>query len=204
MFSKPNRMFYPILMIGLLGIIVGCRQLPSLREPLLMDDSFDPKDVTTITILPVIDLRVDKKLGLDFKGNVQDVAIRCLRKRGYTATSTDVQPQSANLTEADFKKPTPEWVQSLPPTDARWIMLFSVGDVTKGTTLVGHTSDAELSAFLYDKQAAKCVWYNRGLWQEKPAGWGVELELYSLHGSIGNRAIANATRDALSGLPEKP
>lgn len=195
---------WPVLIAALVVVLQGCAMPPPLREPLVLDENYNPAAVDRITILPVADLRVDKKVNTDVSSIVQKTAVDDLKKRGYLAEPSRLAAPTANLTDADLRKPTVEWVKSLPPEDSRWVMLFAVHDVASQTQLeviiLTKTTKVELSAFLYDKRSGNCVWHDRGSRQGEVGGV-LGVAFYS--GEVTRETIADATSDSLAGLPLK-
>ena len=78
-------------------------------------------------------------------------------------------------------------------------MVFAVHDVTRRLTF-GSTGNAEISAYLYDREKAALVWHDKGLGQ---AGQGGLLGM-ALINLMDESALQMATGNALMSLPKRP
>jgi hypothetical protein len=175
--------------------LAGCTLPP--KQPIFQDTSFNPVDVDQIVVLPAVDLRPDKSVDMDVTKSVAEAAESTLRSRKYKcAVAKDAKPPDV-VSEDDLKKPRSEWVQSLGPSGARWIMAAAVHDLTKKITF-GASANAEVSTYLYDKQSGKCVWHDKGVGQAGQGG------LLGMLDPVASMALQGATMNAVMGLPQRP
>jgi len=103
---------------------------------------------------------------------------------------------SPELTEADLAKPEAEWVRTLGPVSARWVMIATVDDLMRKVTF-GTSANSEVSAYLFDKQVGRCVWRNKGVGR---AGQGGLIGYFMPSAS---QALDLATFGMMSGFPRK-
>ena len=175
----------------------GCKAPTKL--PIHQSQGFDPLAISTITVLLIVDLRPDKVRMSDFNRVIQKQARAVLKSKRYPVEVLEESAQVANLTEEDLEAASAEWIRSLQPAGAPWIMVFAVHDVTRRLTF-GSTGNAEISAYLYDREKAALVWHDKGLGQ---AGQGGLLGM-ALINLMDESALQMATGNALMSLPKRP
>ena len=189
-FGSVGRMVILMIMSGL----AGCK-LPQSR-PVHQADTFNPAEVDRIVVLPAVDLRPEKSIDIDLS-KCSDQCYMSTKWRKYDVVRHDEADALKNLTEEELANPQPEWIQSLGPTDARWVMVIAVHDLTRKVSF-GKSANAEISAALFDKQAQKCVWRNKAVGQ------------YGQGGPIGfmmpaaTAALETAAMTVMEGLPIRP
>ncbi len=182
------------LLGSLLGL-TGCAA-PT-KKPIFQDASFTSAVVNEIVLLPVLDLRPDKSVGLDVKETAASTAKGALKQKKYKCTLHTDDSQVSGLTEEDLEQPRSEWIKALNPSNARWMMVVAVNDLVRKVTF-GTAANAEVSAYLFDKEAGKCVWHDKGIGQAGQGG------LIGYLMPSATPALQLATAQAIYGLPKKP
>jgi hypothetical protein len=167
------------------------------KKPVFQAAGFSAGQVNHITVLPVADLRPDKSVGLNVNRVALGMAKGALKQKKYKFTCHKDERQVASLKEEDLEKPDSVWIKTLEPAAARWVMILAVNDLVRKVTF-GTTGNAEVSAYLFDKQSAACVWHDKGLGQSGQGG----LIGYAMPSAT--TALQLATHNALAGLPKKP
>jgi hypothetical protein len=185
-----------LLAAGLSVLTIGCR---APRQAIHLDPAFDPRAVDQIAVVPVVDARFDKKLELNFDKWTRNRARRVLKSKRYQVTLADSLGSAAEPSEEQLQQPTPEFIKGAGPADARWVMIFSVHDVTRKLTF-GSTGNAELSAVLFDKGNASVAWRDKAIGR---AGQGGLLGM-ALIGLMSQSAVEQATYEVLKSLPKRP
>lgn len=191
-----------LIVIGLSGVtLLGCLLgltgcAAPLKRPVYQDAGFNPAEVQEITLLPVVDLRPDKSVGLDVNRTALGGAKAVIKQRKYKPNVHEDASQVSHLTEEDLDKPQPEWIKALNPASARWVMIVAVNDLTRHVTF-GTSANAEVSAYLFDKEAGRCVWRDKGVGQAGQGG------LIGYLNPSATEAMQMATYNAIRGLPKR-
>jgi hypothetical protein len=167
------------------------------KTPVFQAAGFSATAVDEVVLLPVVDLRPDKSVGLDVKASALSSAKSTLKQKKYKFSVHSDEAQVANLAPEDLEKPKPEWVKSLNPANGRWMMVVAVNDLVKKVTF-GTAANAEVSAYLFDKESGKCVWRDKGIGQAGQGG------LIGYMNPSATTAMQIATYNAINGLPAKP
>jgi len=159
----------------------------------------DPRflSIGSITLLPVLDARVDKKSNVDLQSLRKQVE-SILRKKNYQVTQAENSGGVGEIVEEDLQEAKPEWVKQLGPSQARWVMVIGLSDVATKTTL-GSSTNVEVMGFLYDKETATLMWKNRGIGQ---AGQGGLMGI-AMKGLSKGAAFSNALRNLLAAIPKR-
>ncbi|MBX3745860.1 MAG: hypothetical protein KF833_11185 [Verrucomicrobiae bacterium] len=174
----------------------GC-QAP--RQPLHLSAGFDARAVDRIVIPPVVDARPDSRIDINIDKWTRNQARRVLKQKRYTVELWDGQAGDTTYPEEELIDPSPQFIQSLGPEDARWIMIFSVHDVTRKLTF-GSTGNAELAAILVDKQEGLLVWRDKAIGR---AGQGGLIGMLVV-GLVSQEAIQQATYKMIETIPKRP
>lgn len=166
--------------------------------------------ISQIVILPPIDSRSDKKLKVNLKG-LRDDALQILsRAHNYSVIKSDVTGDAGEITEANLKTATPEWIKRLGPPGARWVMVVGLGGVDGGR----FTSAASVFGFLYDVETGGLLWHGNGFGQPESYHQNTDVLAGGLAtliapGVVRNGVVGNALVDLLNGpsgfpvLPKK-
>ena len=159
----------------------------------------DPRflPIESIALLPVLDVRVDKKSSVDLQKMRKQVA-SILRKKKYAVTEAENAGGAGEILEEDLQEAKPDWIKGLGPSDARWVMIVGLSDIATKITL-GSTTNVEVMAFLYDKQTATLVWKNKGIGQAGQGG----LVGIAMKGLSKGEAFSNALNNLLAAIPKR-
>lgn len=183
-------------LLGCLLGLTGCVTPPQ-KTPVFQAASFSAAEVDETILLPVVDLRPDKSVGLDVKTSALSSAKGVLKQKKYKFTVHMEDTQVSGLTDEDLNKPKSEWIKALNPANGRWVMVVAVNDLVRKVTL-GTAANAEVSAYLFDKEAGKCVWHDKGVGQAGQRG------LIGYLNPSASEAMQIAICNAILGLPSKP
>lgn len=161
----------------------------------------DPKllAIDEIVILPAVDLRIDKKIKVNFEKQLQEATLKIVTKKRYQAVTTDIIGDVDQITEEDLSTLSPDWIKKLGPKDSRYVMLPCLDDVATKLTF-GSSGNAVVSAYLYDKEDGTLLWKNKAVGQ---AGQGGLLGM-AMKGMMANEAISIAVSRALGPLQKQP
>jgi hypothetical protein len=160
----------------------------------------DPKfaGIQSITLLPVVDLRIDKKDRIDL-AKIGERAVQILKDRNYPAVQADSTGTAGEIAEEDLQESKAEWIKRLGLSADRWIMVVCLFDVhTKRSQ-----TNAEFGGYLFDKETGEVIWKRRGFGQA-----GDNTEIGGLSG-MGLRhwtkkdALNNAVDALLGSIPKR-
>jgi len=181
-----------LCVLALVALPVNC--LGKHKEPP------DPKflAIDQITIIPIVDLRVDKKDNINLD-NLAKTAAGDLKQRNYATVLSGAKGVAGDIAEEDLNDAKPEWVKRLGPAEARWVMVIGLGDVHSKITF-GSTGNAEVTGFLFDKQDGSVLWKGTGVGQ---AGQGGLLGM-AFKGMMSEAAIESAFMNLFGSIPKMP
>ena len=179
-----------------LSLVIGCAPAPPRPTLEVAPSPTPPSSVGRIAVLPAVDGRIDRTIEVDLQEQVRDGAVKNLRRRGYRAYASDVTGDVGAITDEDLSVADPAWVERLGPADARWVMVVVLVDVSRELTF-GSTGNAEVLAYLFDREQGTLAWRDRGLGQ---AGQGGLLGMAFI-GTMDESAINRALEDVVTSLP---
>lgn len=160
---------------------------------------FPPPTLTEICILPTVDLRIDKKINVNLEKQIRKASEGNIVKKGYKVTKSDNYGTVEQIFEEDLKTSNSDWIKQLGPTNSRYIMVLCLVDVTTKLTF-GGTGNAEVSGYLYDKEAGNIVWRDKGIGKTGQGG----LVGMATKGMMDEDAIMFAVGNLLASIPKKP
>lgn len=169
---------------------IGCA-MPR-KAPIYLARDFDSRSISTITVMPVVDGRLDRTLETDYSKILNTTVPRRLKERKYAVET--VNETGSSVTKSEVAAAEPEWIASLGPRSARWIMVVVVDQVTRFTTAASE-SIAQVSGTLFDKRNRDVVW--RGVGKGTMAGGLL------LGGVTDNDSARMAARHLFFSLPKR-
>lgn len=197
MINKFN-FFRALFVVFLFSMFTGCAST-SIKQPIFQAKEYQPQTMLQIIILPPVDSRFDKKEKVDLKTQLQESSAKILRKKGYQVIESPVINQSSQLTEEDLKSANPAFIKSLYPSgESRYLMVLSLLDLSTKLTF-GSTGNAEISGYIFDKNAGIVVWHDKGIGQ---VGQGGLLGMLMKSG-MDNSAIDMALSNLFLSIPKK-
>jgi hypothetical protein len=132
---------------------------------------FPPYVIDTITIFPVVDLRVDKNYsGMEMPNNrIISVVKKDLIKKGYNVDILTDRASVSELTEDDLSSEDASWIKQIGPPNSKWILLMGLLDHSTKLTF-GTTSNAEVTGYLFSKDDGKILWHQKGIGKSGQGG----------------------------------
>jgi hypothetical protein len=184
-----------VLILFVVGCIVDTKLPPQLdpRFPRLQ-----PQLISHIVLLPALDARIDKKEKVDTQAQMCNRGKDKLKEKGYQVSLSDNMGEVTQIAEDDLKSADPQWIKRLGPSDARWVMVLVLVDVSTELTF-GSTGNAEVAGFLFDKETGVEVWREKGTCQMGQGG----LAGMAMKGLMGSWAIKEATNNLLLKFPRR-
>jgi hypothetical protein len=168
------------------------------RPPLYQKQDFHLQWVDHITVVPAVDVRIDRSVQVDLNAQLRDSTVNILTGKGYPTAASQDGSEVGTVTLDDLKNPEPAWIEHLGPQTARWVLVVTLVDVNSGLTF-GSTGDAEVAGFLYDKKDGTLAWRDRGIAQ---VGQGGLLGM-ALVGAMDDAAISEALDHLFASFPER-
>ncbi|MCF8383605.1 MAG: hypothetical protein K9G39_08460 [Chlorobium sp.] len=196
MLKKTNLLYWFVTSLFLL-VICGCGST-SPRTPIYSAAGFQMESIPQLAILPPYDSRFDKKEKVDIK-KVQEKSSKMIQKKGYVITEVPVGVEAVRIDEDELKSPNKVFINNLCPAEKnRYIMVINILDVSTKLTF-GSTGNAEISGYVFDKDAGITVWHDKGIGS---TGQGGLLGMIMKSG-MDDEAISIALYNLFSSIPEK-
>lgn len=177
-----------IMLVGVLFLLEGC----AVTQPAFYRASeFKPESIGQITLLPAVDVRIDKHVAAQLEEPLRQKAATILKRKGYSVILSDSRASTA-LTNDSLRAADPALIKRLGPPEARWIMVLALIDLN----VVGSNDKVEVAGFLYDKEKGLLLWRDSviclvgdggllgGLINDKRIDIAVSTAVDSLLGSI--------------------
>jgi hypothetical protein len=167
--------------------------------PLHLDPTVQFSAIDGIEVLPPLDTRADKSVGVNLQKQLLDPVTKHLTKKGYRVTHASSVGASESITEEDLREADAEWVKGLGSQEARWVIVVCLVDVRTKMTF-GSTGNAEISGYLFDRQTGTTSWRDKGIAQVGQGG----LVGMMMKGTMDNTAIDTALNNTLASFPKRP
>ena len=164
-----------------------------------MAPGFESRTVNDLALVSVLDHRIDQSKSLELDDWVLPIAERALKKKGYAYIVHRDRSLVSNITRDALESPTFEFMATLRPSSARWVLLLVLEDSTSKMTF-GSTGTAEMSGYLFDTQNSVLSWRNKELSRSGQGG----LIGMAMKGLMERLAIELATGAMFQTLPARP
>ncbi|MGA2468551.1 MAG: hypothetical protein ABSH06_29945 [Thermodesulfobacteriota bacterium] len=151
------RKWLPLVLILL---IAGCA---TPKRAIYLDPGLNPSSISKITLLPVLDSRIEKKTDVNIPLHILEAGMRILNMKRYKVILSDNMGGVEQITENDLKSEDSEWIKQLGPTEARWVMALVLVDYRTKLIFLSLEGYAEVAGFLYDKENGRIVWRDKGI-----------------------------------------
>lgn len=177
-------------------VLAGCY---TAKDPLYKSETFNQEKINTICVLPVVDLRFDKKKELRKLDKwVHEIVEDKLKDKKYECELISDRDLVNKMTEEDVKSINPEWIKTLGPSCSKYVMLIALWDARSKLTF-GSTGNAEVSLYLFDKQNGITIWKDKDIAQV--GAWGITGMF--LKGSMLGDAVKETIRQMMTNFPKK-
>ncbi len=191
--KEPLKWFFLLMSL----LTAGCAA--TLKNAVYLDPGFQSSAVQEITLLPIIDARIDTTFEVNMEKQIRKEVKDRLVSSGYRVNITSTKGTSEGLIEEKLKTADSQLIKQLGPPASRWVMIVFLNDVETKLTF-GSTGNAEISGFLFDKETGTRIWQDKGVGQ---AGQGGLLGMM-MKGASGDDAIERAVKDLVQSIPERP
>lgn len=193
-----NLLKYALVIFSLMAIslVSGCAS-PQLKKAIHLAPEFQAASVSEVTLLPVIDSRLDKEIKVDLEKQLRDPVKKLLENKGYIVSINNNVDGIAQTTEDDLKSGDCMLIKQLDSSSARRVLVILLIDVNTKLTF-GSTGTAEVSGFMYDKESEKMIWRDKGIGKSGQGG----LVGMMMKGMMDEQAIGMAVRNLMASIPK--
>ncbi len=187
-------------MVALFSVVlmgVGCTSMydPIPFAPSHYDaDAFVPSSVDRVTLVPVVDVRVDTKETIN--PNTIDALERHFKNMGYLPNVASSYGAVSSVTADDLEEPRSDWVRRFGPDDAQWVFLFAIEDLVSRDKTLGSAYGTECSGYLFDRRTGELAWQHSAA-SQKGLGGGVGM----LPGTTKRFSVGTCIAEVLAQFP---
>lgn len=128
-------------------------------EPMYVHPDFDKLNLRTIALLPVLDKRMDRSLGLEFEERMQSAAQKWLSDKGYEVMLLDGFSADGSMQAGDVAKMENEDLALLVPDGAGAVALVSVVDIVSDYRILAYDFEILASSAVVSRSHG-VAWYN--------------------------------------------
>lgn len=186
------------VMVGLGLWLSGCASgIP--RTPIYADPDLASLHFDTVTVLPVVDRRVDQSSGINLDKTIRGQAIRILEKQGYAVIDPPAFSESVDIPNAEVAEMEVRELTALGPADAKMMLVLYLDDAS-GVTALGYSFKTEMTALLIDKPRGALIWKDKGIASQGQGG----LLGCLMSSSIKSDALKQCVSEMLASFPVGP
>jgi hypothetical protein len=179
--------------------IVGC----SPKNAIFLDPNFQLTNINKITVLPVVDVRVDTSIAVNMEKQIREKVMYLLKAKGYRTTLSDSLGDVGLITEDILKSSKPQFIRRLGPPQDRWIMVLMLIDVAQEIKITSNpTGIAEVAGFLFDKEKGVITWRDKGISKVSDVVGGLFPIAWAMVWGMDEQAISVAMDNLMSSFPE--
>lgn len=151
---------YWVRFIALTVIVTGCVTTP--KVPIHLDPAFSERQIDSITLLPVVDVRKDKSFDIDMS-KIRDRIRRILEKRGYMVSAPSAFAAEAQPTPDEISEMSVAELSELGSPSSKALLFIFLEDISSSYVVLGYTFKIEASASLIDKESRSLLWRDKGI-----------------------------------------
>jgi hypothetical protein len=194
--------------IHLLAVLLAGCAPTVVYAPRFVDRQLDPSSISEITVLPAVDLRIERSIRVvDLQAPMlrptglrrETIALNTvLSKRGHAVRYAETLGEVGSITRDDLTGADQSWIAKLGGPENRWILLIVLHDLAS-TSGFGAAVVAECQGVLYDKQVRRAMWSHSGEGRIEIGGFIVmmlrDIAIYD--------AMATCTKSLMEQFPPK-
>jgi hypothetical protein len=183
----------------LLAFSLPAGAAPKYVPPKFLAPQFEAAGVTTLDVLPVLDLRADRSKVLELDAWVHRVGRYLIKRRGYQPTFYGDRSIIDALQQSGRSELVDAQVQNLRvPQAGRWLLVFSLID-SYAKSAFGSSGNAEMVAYIVDQQEGQVLWRHDTVGQIGMAGpVGMMMK-----GLMERSGIEVATKSLIESIPPR-
>ncbi len=189
-----------LLAILLLAFSLPVSGAPKYTPPKFLSPQFEAAEVTTLDVLPVLDLRADRSEALELDAWVHRIGRYLIKRRGYKPTFYGDRTMIESLQRLGQNDLVEAQIQDLRvPQVGRWVLVFSLIDSYAKRTF-GSSGNAEMVAYIVDQQEGQVIWRHDTVGQ---IGIGGPVGMM-MKGLMERSGIEVATKTLIESIPLRP
>jgi hypothetical protein len=154
------------------ALLAGCQT--AVVKPDYLAPGFEAGRVEALTVLPAVDLRKDRSFPIPGE-KLQELMLykelpASLKKSGYAdVVMSPARGAAPSIDNDDLEEANADWVKSLGPDAARWVLLVTLDDFVSRSTF-GVAVNAKCTGYLFDKTAGALAWRHKASASEELGG----------------------------------
>lgn len=152
--------FVWIMCIGCVALLAGCATTP--KVPIFLDPNLDHMQIDTITLLPVVDRRMDRSVSTTPEDLLGSRVKKAVEKLGYEVNTPGVFSPTAEIPNEEIAEMDVTELATLGPEDAKVLLIVFLDDASSKTAL-GYSFKIEATAILLNKRTQSILWKDKGI-----------------------------------------
>jgi hypothetical protein len=186
-----------LLAVSFLAFSLPGNTAPKYTPPKYLSPDFQVAEVTTLAVLPVLDLRADRSEALELDAWVHRIGRYLIKRRGYQTTFYGDRTMIESLQQLSQAELVEAQVQGLRvPEVGRWLLVFGLVDSYARRTF-GSSGNAEMVAYIVDQQEGRVLWRHDTIGQIGMAGPVGRM----MKGLMERSGIEVATKTLIESIP---
>ncbi|MEE8327840.1 MAG: hypothetical protein V3R32_03500 [Nitrosomonadaceae bacterium] len=193
MYFRTSQIIGSIIFGVIIIVLSGCAATkPVQRDATFKHPLIEEMGIQKITLLPIVDHRVDKSLNTDLNDAGGQAIKKVVEKRGFAISIVTDQSYINGISPSDIAESSQSWVKSLGPQGSRWVLLVVVKKLYRRITF-GAIAHAELVGYLYDRNTGEKIWEGAGKGKSAAGILGAPF--------VDDHALELAAKSLAQGLP---
>ena len=179
---------YPLCLIYSCLVFVslnGCAIAQKI--PIKLDPNLSKKGIYTIVLMPIVDRRIDKSVGINLEIDIRKQVSQILKRKGYSVVMPGAFGDGLNITQDAVGEMGIEDLSALGPKDSEALLFIYLEDFFDKYTVMAYVVKMEATGSLIYKQE------RAELWRDK------EISTYGQGGLISGLLSGSLKVSALEG-----
>ncbi|MBU0985439.1 MAG: hypothetical protein KKA42_16315 [candidate division Zixibacteria bacterium] len=142
------------------SLIPGCGGGPKI--PIYIDPDLDNMAFETVTLLPIIDRRVDKSEDFPVESSIGDKVDSWLNKKGYEVIRPGAFSDTLVIDNEGVVELEAHELAELGGSDTEYMLVVYLDDAS-GKTALGYSFKIEMTGLLLSKKTGALLWKDKGI-----------------------------------------
>jgi hypothetical protein len=177
--------------------LAGCASTPPVA--IYSDPDLAKLEIRSLTLLPVVDRRVDRSYELDREKSIGDRVEKQLRKKGYDVIRATAFSDSAALENDQVAEMEPRELARLGSAQSPFLLFVYLDDISSKTAL-GYTFKVEASSILVNRGGGNTLWKDKAVVSQGQGG----LLGCMMSGAVKSGALGTCATRLVTTLPDTP
>ncbi|HUU46830.1 MAG TPA: hypothetical protein VM118_13960 [Acidobacteriota bacterium] len=197
-----TRRYLAVSLIGLVSaaMLIQCAAgTKTAKIPIFADPGLFTLNIRTVTLLPVIDQRIDKSHGINLEADIGNKVEKELIKKRLTVIRAGAFSDTLDISNDEVAEMEPRELAILGSSETQYMLVVYLNDAS-GKTALGYSFKIETTAILLNRQAANMLWKDKGVGSQGQGG------LYGclISGMVRGDAIRGCVAGMLASFPPAP